>query len=119
MQIRKAKAIQRDINSFQSDMDLLSQVAIREQHKDSFETFKAQYETLKQNIAIHISALEQKRRWSLYSMCGGATTIIAIVAIILGVLLIKPNTQSGKSCRILIKLYNIIIPLHNIMSPIT
>ena len=76
-------------------MDLLSQAAIQEQQKDSFETIEAQYETLKQNIAIHISALEQKRRWSLYGVCGGAA-IIGIVAIILGVLLIKPDTQSGE-----------------------
>ena len=74
-------------------MDLLSQVAIQEQQKDSFETFKAQYETLKQNIATHISALEQKRRRSLYGMCGGAAIIVAII---LGVLLIKPDTQSGE-----------------------
>jgi Tfp pilus assembly protein PilN len=94
MQIRKAKEIQRAINLFQSEMDLLSRVAIQEQHKDSFETYEAQYETLKQNVAKRISALEQKRRWSLY-MCGGAA-IIGIVAIFLGVLLIIPNTQSGE-----------------------
>ena len=91
-QIHKAKELQRDINSFQSDMDLLSQAAIQEQQKDSFETFEAEYETLKQNIVIHISALKRKRRWSLY----GGAAIIGIVAIILGVLLIKPNTQSGE-----------------------
>lgn len=80
-------------------MDLLSQAAIQEQHKESFEIFEAQYEALKQNIATRISVLEQKRRWSLYGMCGGAA--IGIVAIILGVLLIKPNTQSGELSRIL------------------
>ncbi len=104
MQIRKAKEIQRTVNSFQTEMDLLSQVAIQEQHKDSFETYEAQYETLKQNVAKRISALEQKRRWSL---CGGAA-IIGIVAIFLGVLLITPNTQSGELSSILIARY---IPL--------
>jgi hypothetical protein len=98
MQIRKANEIQRDINSFQSEMDLLSQVAIQEQHKDSLET---QYETLKQSIAKHISTLEQKRRWSL---CGGAA-IIGMISIFLGVLLIILNTQPGELNRILIELY--------------
>jgi hypothetical protein len=101
MQIRKAKEIQRDVNSFQSEMDLLSQVAIQEQHKDSFETYETQYETLKQNIATHISTLEQKRRWSL---CGGAA-IIGMISIFLGVLLIILNTQPGELNRILIELY--------------
>jgi hypothetical protein len=90
MQIRKAKEIQRDVNSLQSDME----------HID---TYQAQYKLLKENIAKHISTMEQKRRWSL---CGGAV-IIGIVAIILGVLLFKPNTQSqtGKLSRILVEVY--------------
>ena len=71
-------------------MDLLSQAAIQEQHKNYFELYEAQYETLKQKVAEHVSTLEQKKRWSLY----GAATTIGIVAIILGVLLYKPNTQS-------------------------
>lgn len=83
MQIHKAKEIQRGVNSFQSDMEYI-------------EAYKPQYEILKQNIAKHISTLEQKRRWLL---CGG-TTIVTIVAIILGVLLIKSNTQSGKFSRL-------------------
>ena len=84
MQIHKAEEIRRDVNSFQSDMEYI-------------EAYKPQYEILKQNIAKHISTLEQKRRWSL---CGGTTMIIAIVAIILGVLLTKSNTPSGKFSRL-------------------
>ena len=84
MQIHKAKEIQRDVNSFQSDIEYI-------------EAYKPQYEIVMQNIAKHISTLEQKRRWSL---CGGTTMIITIVAIILGVLLIKPNTQSGEFGRL-------------------
>ncbi len=61
MQIRIAKEIQKDVNSFQSEMDLLSQVATQEQHKDSFETYEAQYETLKQSTAKCISILLFRR----------------------------------------------------------
>ena len=89
MQIRKAKEIQRNVDSFQSDMEHI-------------EAYKPQYEILKQNIGKHISTLEQKRRWSL---CGGTTIIIAIIAIILqlGVLLlIKSNTHSGKFLHIIL-----------------
>ena len=60
---------------------------------------KGKHEILKQNI----STLEQKRRWLL---CGGAT-IISIVAIILGVLLTKSNTPSGKFSRLSYTFVNI------------
>ena len=80
-------------------MDLLSQAAIQEQQKNSFEIYEAQYETLKQKVAENVSTLEQRRRWSLY----GTATIIGIVAIMLVVLLIKPNTQSCELIKRLIK----------------
>ena len=93
MQVHKVKELQRDVHSFQSDMDLLSQAAIQERQKNSFEDYEARYETLKQRIAERISTLEQKKRWTL--LCG-VSVIIVIVAIMLGVLLIQPNTQSRK-----------------------
>ena len=91
MQVRKVKELQRDVHSFHSDMDLLSQTAIQEQQKNSFENDETQYEILKQRIAEHISTLEQKKRLTL--LCG-VSVIIGIVAIMLGVLLLfQPNTQ--------------------------
>ena len=93
MQVRKVKELQRDVQSFQSDMDLLSQAAIQEQQKNSFENDETQYETLKQRVAEHITTLEQKKRWTL--LCG-VSVIIGIFAIMLGVLLIQPNTQFRK-----------------------
>jgi hypothetical protein len=83
-QIRKAKEIQRDVSSLQSDMEHI-------------ETYQAQYKMLKENITKHISTLERKRQWSLCAgvLCSGAA-IISIIAIILGMLQIKPNTQSGE-----------------------
>ena len=87
------KELQKDVHSFQSDMDLLSQAAIQEQQKNSFEDYEARYETLEQRIAECITTLEQKKQWTL--LCG-VSVIIGIVAIMLGVLLIQPNTQSRK-----------------------
>ena len=78
MQVHKTKEFQRDVHSFQSDMDLLSQAAIQEQQKNSFEDYEARYETLKQRIAERISTLEQKKRLTL--LCG-VSVIIGIVAI--------------------------------------
>ena len=90
MQIRKIKELQRDVHSFQSDIDLLSQAAIQEQQKNSLENDETQYESLKQRVAERITTLEQKKRWTL--LCG----VSVIIAIMLGVLLIQPNTQFRK-----------------------
>ena len=92
MQVRKVKELQRDVHSFQSAMDLLSQTAIQEQQKSSFENDETRYESLKQRVAERITTLEQKKRWTL---CG-VSVIIGIFAIMLGVLLIQPNTQLRK-----------------------